>query len=48
MRQTGPQVSAWLIYDEERAARNRFYIQMHQEAGAGLGIRFQLLFPDEA
>ncbi len=48
MRQTGPQVSAWLIYDEERAARNRSYIQMHQEAGAGLGIRFQLLFPDEA
>lgn len=48
MIKTGKRVNAWLIYDEERAAVNRSYIQMHQEAGAGFGIRFQLLFPEKA
>lgn len=38
---------AWLIYDEERAAANRSYIQMHFETGVRYGIQFQLLLTDE-
>lgn len=43
----GRELKAWLIYDEERAAANRSYIQMHYETGERYGIRFQLLMDDE-
>lgn len=43
----GQELKAWLIYDEERAAANRSYIQMHYETGERYGIRFQLLMDDE-
>lgn len=43
----GQELKAWLIYDKERAAANRSYIQMHYEMGERYGIRFQLLMDDE-
>ena len=43
----GQEYRAWLIYDEERAAANRSYIQMHYETGARYGIQFQLLMAEE-
>ncbi len=38
---------AWLIYDRERAAANRSYIQMHFDTGVSYGIQFELLMTDE-
>lgn len=39
--------TAWLIYDEEGAARNRDYIALHYETGLRYGIQFQLKMAGE-
>ena len=37
----GQELKAWLIYDEERAAANRFFIQMHYETGGRYGRKYK-------
>lgn len=47
MTEEGQDYRAWLVYDGESARLNRPYIQMHHEIGAGYGIHFRLLSPEQ-
>ncbi len=40
-------MNAWLVYDEERAAKNADYIALHHKKGAEYGIEFALKMADE-